>query len=485
MMDPHTLKLEDLARIAMREHDLLTNFSKEIELELEQISHPGTCASSKALHDLREKIWFSIDNEDSKDLDQITYAEKLPNQSFKIYVAIADVTCLVKKGSAIDQHAQHNTTTVYTPSKNFSMLPEKLSTNLTSLNLNEERLAIVTEICINEEGALGHFNLYRALVKNYAKLDYNKVNAWLENHSVEIPSLPGLAEQIKLQDQIAQHMKKNRHTEGMLSLQTIETKAIISEDKIVDLVEIKSNRARELIEHFMIAANIATTRYLLQKKLPVLRRIVRTPKRWERIVEIAAQKGSKLPSIPDSKALELFLLKQKKQDPIHFPDLSLTIIKLLGRGEYAIQFPDQKPLIHFGLATKEYSHTTAPNRRYPDIIIQRLIKAALGDHEMLYSHEELESLARHCSLKEVDAEKVERRMKKSAAALFLSSYVGKTFEGIITGSNEKGTWVRIVSPPAEGKLVSGYQGVDVGDKIKVELVNTDVLNGYIDFKKRV
>lgn len=476
--------LVDIAYRAMREKNFVPDFSSQIREEL--LAIPSTFSVEDAsLKDMRDKQWISIDNDDSLDLDQLTFAE-VKSQKSTIYIAVADVATLVRPSSAIDGRAHHNTTSIYTPMKVFSMLPEKLSTNLTSLNENEDRRASVVEITIQADGALDTFNVYRAIVRNHRKLAYNAVGNWIEKKynapSILAPS-PELGEQILLQDSIAQKMKQYRHSRGMLSFEKIEAKPVVSGGLVVDLIMTRRNRAHELIEYFMIAANTAMTLFFKQKQLPIFRRIVRIPKRWERIVEIANDLGTKLPSEPDSKALEQFLVIQKKENPQQFSDLSLAIIKLIGRGEYTIQLPHDTPIVHFGLALKEYSHTTAPNRRYPDLITQRLLFAALAGQQMPYSIQQLETLANHCTLKEADAEKVQRRVEKSAAALFLSPRINEVFEGIVTGASEKGTWVRLLSLPVEGKLVNGSYGVDVGDRVTVRLVSVDVDNGFIDFSR--
>jgi VacB/RNase II family 3'-5' exoribonuclease len=396
------------------------------------------------------------------------------------------VDAIVKKDSALDGHAQHNTTSVYTPAEIFPMLPEKLSTDLTSLGEGEQRLAIVIEMVVEKDGGLLNSNIYRALVKNRAKLAYNSVAAWLEGERPapeRIMAVPGLDEQLRIQDRAAQRFKRRRHQLGALSLETIEPRAVFEGDVLTDLEGDQKNRAKELIEDFMVAANGVSARYLDAKGFPSVRRVLRSPERWQRIVELASGFGGQLPPAPDAGALESFLVKQKEADPLRFPDLSLAIVKLIGRGEYVLNLPGEAPPGHFALAVKAYAHSTAPNRRFPDLITQRLIKAALADDPVPYSQEELRYLAPHCTAKEDDAEKVERRLRKSAAALLLESRIGQRFDGIVTGASEKGTWVRVLHPPVEGKLVSGFKGLDVGDRVSVELVSTNVERGYIDFAR--
>lgn len=476
--------LSILARRSMLQNNLIPDFPPEVVKELQSINTPALLSPSEKIKDLRGKLWFSIDNDDSLDLDQLTFAEKISPTESKIYIAIADVDALVKKGMAIDIHAEKNTTSIYTPSKVFPMLPEKLSTNLTSLNENEDRLVVIAEVLINKNGWFDTFEVYPAFVRNYAKLTYNNIGAWLENHlpiPEKVVALKGLDEQIILQDRIAQQIKEYRQHRGALSFETMEPQPVIVHNEIVDLKEIEKNRARDLIENFMITANAAITLYLIKHKFPTFRRIVRIPKRWERIVELAKPFGENLPINPDSKALEAFLLKRRQADPSTFPDLSLAIIKLLGRGEYLVEHPGEPPVGHFALALSEYSHATAPNRRYPDLVIQRLLKALFTGKEPPYSYPELEAIARNCTDQETAAEKVKRSLIKSAAGMILSSHLNEVYDAMVTGAGPKGTWVRIYHPTVEGRLIQGFEGLDVGDRIKAKLVHVDIDRGYIDF----
>jgi len=488
---PHTddltnrSRLKKIARRVMFERGFLPDFSKQELEELEKIKKPAT-QTAECRQDLRHLLWCSIDNDDSLDLDQLTAAEALPNGSIKILVAIADVDALVKQESPLDDHAQHNTTSIYTAPEIFPMLPEKLSTNLTSLNADEDRRAIVVEMVFYKEGALQHKDIYQAMVRNQAKLAYISVAAWLEESGPmpkALAQVKGLAESLHLQDQMAQKLKKLRHLQGALDFETIEARPSFEGEKLKSLVADAKNRAKQIIEDFMIAANGVTAQFLASKKFASLRRVVRTPKRWERIVELAGERGFKLPEEPDPKALEKFLEKAKADDPIRFPDLSLSVIKLLGIGEYTVELPGDSVPGHFGLAVRDYTHSTAPNRRYPDLITQRLLKAALDGHPSPYNNNELQALAKHCTEKEDDAKKVERLLIKSAAAILLESRIGERFEAIVTGASEKGTWVRLFDPPIEGRLDSGFEGVDVGQQLRVELVSTNVERGYIDFKR--
>lgn len=487
----HRSILQSIARRAMLERGLLPDFSPEVLAELGRLRIPAITADGPAdgplgIRDMRNLLWSSIDNDDSRDLDQLTVAEAMSTGKVKILVAIADVDSFVEKGSAIDEHARHNTTSVYTAAKIFPMLPEKVSTDVTSLNFNQDRLSIVVEMVVGADGYLQESHIYKAWVRNHAKLAYNSVAAWLENKGAipeAILALKGLAENLQLQDLAAQSMQNLRHVQGALSLETIEAKPVFDGDQIRSLEIEEKNRAKEIIEDFMIAANGVTARYLSSRKFPSIRRVVRTPKRWERIVEIAAEHKFKLPELPDSKALEEFLVSEKAAHPVRFPDLSLAVIKLLGAGEYIAEPPEGDAPGHFGLAVKDYSHSTAPNRRYPDLLTQRLLKAALGGKSAPYDKDALDVLAAHCTEAEDAANKVERQVEKSAAALLLESRIGERFDSIVTGASEKGTWVRLLNIPVEGKLVDGFEGLDVGDHVRVQLINTNVEQGYIDFKK--
>jgi len=438
------------------------------------------------LRDLRGLLWASIDNDDSRDLDQLTVGEAMSPDKTKILVAIADVDRLVKNGSALDEHAHSNTTSIYTAAEIFPMLPEKLSTDLTSLNPNQDRSALVVEMVVGADGTLVDSAIYAARVRNHAQLAYNSVASWLEGKGAApeaLSAVPALDENLRLQDRAAQTMKNFRHVHGALSLETIEAKPVFDGDQIRALEIEETNRAKQIIEDFMIAVNGVTARYLSAGKFPSIRRVVRTPKRWDRIVEIASQHNVRLPDVPDSKALEEFLIKERAADPLRFPDLSLTVIKLLGSGEYIAELPGEEAPGHFGLAVKDYGHSTAPNRRYPDLLTQRLLKAALDGKPVPYSKDELDALAAHCTQAEDAAQKVERRVEKSADALLLESRIGEQFDSIVTGASDKGTWVRLLNVPVEGKLVQGFEGLDVGDRTRVQLVATDVQRGFVDFKR--
>lgn len=473
----------------MQDRGLLPEFSPAVIAEVEALTQAGTAAppADQGIRDLRGLPWASIDNDDSRDLDQLSVADTTSASATRILVAVADVDALVKRGCAIDAHAGTNTTSIYTAARIFPMLPEQLSTDLTSLNEGVDRLAIVIDMTIGADGSVRESAVYRALVKNHAKLAYNALAAWLDGGPMPahlqavLPSVPELEAQLRTQDRIAQSMRGMRHTHGALSLQTPEARPVFNGDELADLQTEEPNRTKELIEEFMVAANGVTARFLDARQFPSMRRVLRSPERWERIRELASAHGGRLPAAPDAKALEAFLVAQRAADPTRFPDLSLSVVKLLGRGEYAIDLPGQTPEGHFGLSVHDYSHSTAPNRRYPDLLTQRLIKAALAGSPVPYSNAELQQLAVHCTVQEDNAAKVERQVRKSAAAMLLAPRLGAHFDAIVTGASDKGTWVRIAHPATEGKLVNGTKGLDVGDRVKVKLLHTDVERGFIDF----
>ncbi len=444
----------------------------------------GPAVADAAIGDLRRLPWFSIDNDDSRDLDQLTAAEPLADGAVRLRVAIADVDALVAPGSAVDGHAGRNTTSVYTAARIFPMLPERLSTDLTSLAEGEDRVAVVTEIDVDGGGEVLRSALSRALVHNHAKLAYDSVAAWLEG-SAPLPAaaarVPGIDAQLRLQDGLAERLRRVRHERGALDLETIEPKVVLQGGNVVELQQVRKNRARNLIEDVMIAANGATARYLADRGLPSLRRVVRTPRRWDRIVALAAGLGTDLPDDPDAAALERFLVARRGADPLRFPDLSLAIVKLIGAGEYVAEPPGGTSPGHFGLAVRDYVHSTAPNRRYPDLVTQRLLKAAIAGTAAPYDLATLGAIATRCTVQENAADKVERQVRKSAAALLLSSRIGARFDAIVTGASSKGTWARALDPPVEGRVVHGFEGLDVGDRVRVKLVSVDVERGFIDF----
>lgn len=436
-----------------------------------------------SIRDLRRLPWASIDNDDSRDLDQLSVADGAGAGTTRILVAIADVDACVRVGSAVDGHARTNTTSVYTAAEIFPMLPERLSTDLTSLGEGQERLAIVIEMAIGEDGAVMDSGVYRAVVVNRAKLAYSGVAAWLDGTAPApraLSAVPGMDDQLRIQDGIARRMRGLRARHGALDLETVEARPVFDGDALTGLRPDEKNRAKALIEDFMIAANGVTARFLQQKGFPSFRRVLRAPERWARIVDLAAGLGERLPPEPDALALEQFLAARRRADPDRFQDLSLSVVKLIGAGEYALETGDVAAG-HFGLAVRDYTHSTAPNRRFPDLVTQRVVKAALAGRAPPYANEELAALATHCTEQEGNAAKVERQVLKSAAALLLQHRTGQRFDGIVTGASAKGTWVRILAPPVEGKVVRGFEGLDVGDRARVELVRTDVDRGYIDF----
>lgn len=483
MKSQSSYDLVQLAKQDILERGLSPDFIPEALKQLDTIQKPAS--SPPNAKDLRNFLWASIDNDDSLDLDQLTYAEKTTSTLTTLYIAIADVDALVQKNTPLDLQAQINTTSIYTPAKSFPMLPEKLSTNLTSLNEKEDRLAMVVKIEVSsQEGEISGHSIFPAIVHNQAKLTYNAVGAWLEGKEKipdKISQVAGLERVIRLQNEIAQTLKKRRHSQGTLSLETAEAIPLIKDDKVIGMKLAVHNLAHELIEHFMIASNIVIARFLAASKVPSLRRVVRVPKRWDRIVDLADAAGEWLPDQPDSTALDIFLTKMRNKDSVAFQDLSLSVIKLLGNGEYVVEVPGEKPLGHFGLALKEYTHSTAPNRRYPDIITQRQLKAILNNAKASYEIDELKILAEHCTKQEDAAAKVERQMNKSAAAMLLSSRIGESFKGIVTGATEIGTWVRIFAPPTEGKIIKEGEKFDVGDRVMATLLGVDIPKGYIDF----
>jgi len=479
----HRSDLEAIARRAMQEKGLNPDFPADALTQLGLIEEPAREKDS-AIRDQRDLLWASIDNDDSRDLDQLSVAEELAGGAVKVLVAIADVDALVRKGTPLDTRAAQNTTSVYTAGGVFPMLPEKLSTNLSSLNPDEDRLSIVIEYVVNADGTLGASNITRSLVRNKAKLAYNSVDAWRDGRGPmpeAMAKAPGVDAQIRLQEDVSQRLRRLRYAQGALDLQTIEARAVFEGEEIRDLTVDEQNQPKQLIEDFMIAANGVTARYLEEAGFAALRRIVRSPERWQRIVSVAQEHGFSLPPEPDSKALEEFLAARRKADPLRFPDLSLVIVKLMGAGEYVVELPGKEPVGHFGLAVRDYTHSTAPNRRYPDVITQRLLKAALASRPSPYSVSELNGLAVHCTEQEDAADKVERLVRKAAAAMLLETRIGESFDGVVTGASEKGTWVRIFRPPVEGKVVRGSEGLEVGDKARVKLVSTDVERGFIDF----
>ncbi|QEL16797.1 RNB domain-containing ribonuclease [Limnoglobus roseus] len=480
-----TNDLRAIAHRAMRERGLEPDFPPDAIRQLAGIP-AAAHEPDPAVRDLRTLLWCSIDNDTSRDLDQLTVAEPLADGRVKLLVAVADVDAVVKPLTPIDGHARKNTTSVYTAAQVFPMLPERLSTDLTSLNEGADRLALVIELVVAADGSVPESAVYRAVVRSRAQLAYRSVAAWLAGSGPvpeKVAKTAGLDEQLRLQDRIAGIMKSVRDAHGALDLETIAPEAVMQDGRVVDLRQDRQNRAQDLIADFMIAANGVSAQFLQKQGRPAFRRVVRTPERWDRIRAVAAGFADHLPVAPDSKALAAFLTRRRLADALRFPDLSLTVVKLLGAGEYAVQLPGEEPAGHFGLAVREYSQSTAPNRRFPDLITQRLLKAALAGVPSPYAPTELAALATHCTVQEDAARKVERQVRKSAAALFLSGRVGEVFDALVTGASEKGTWVRVLTPPVEGRLLAGYQWLDVGDQLKVRLTGLNVERGFIDFAR--
>jgi len=469
----------------MRQRGFQPDFPPAVEQQLIALhAHPPQVAAGKNVRDLRNLLWSSIDNDTSRDLDQIEAADHLQNGTVKVMVGIADVDAWVPKLTAIDQHAARETTTVYAGVRNFPMLPEELSSGKTSLLENQDCLSVVVEFVVDDGGSVTSSNVYPALVRNKAQLQYNSLGAWLEGTAsapAKVAASADLQAQIRLQNDVAQKLKNRRFENGALSLQTTELQPLILDDQVVDMQKQEKNHATELIEDFMIAANGVVARML--EKVSSLRRIVKKPERWDRIVQLAAEHGEKLPPDPDSKALNDFLLKHKAAAPDRFADLSLAVVKLVGRGEYVLERPGEPVQGHFGLAVQDYTHSTAPNRRFADIVTQRLIKAMLGGKPNPYSDAELTAIAANCTEKENAAGKVERDMSKRLAALAMQNRIGTIFDAIITGVTEHGTFVRALQPHVEGLLTEGAKGLDVGDLLRVKLVRTDVQHGFIDFAR--
>lgn len=488
MKSNETTDLDEIARRVMVERDLLPDFPPAVLAETAGLRPNGRFAGLKGapIQDLRELPWCSIDNDDTRDLDQLSVAERHGGDSdaIRVLVAVADVDELVPKGSAIDRHAGHNTTSVYTPARVFPMIPERLSTDLTSLNEKDDRLTVVVEMQVEKDGSISRSDVFRAAVHNKAKLAYDSVAAWLEGNGPlprKAAQVPGLDKLLRLQDEAACRLRERRHERGALRFETVKARPIVEDGVVRGFEDDLRNQAKELIQDFMIAANGIIASFLEGRGFPSIRRMVRSPSRWPRIVDLAAGLGEKLPPEPDPASLSRFLDRRRAADPAGYPELSLSVLKLLGAGEYTVDLPDQPAPGHFGLAAENYTHATAPNRRYPDLITQRLIKAALAGEPCPYETGALEELARHCTRKEDDARKVERQVSKSAAALLMADRVGDEFDAVVTGASNKGTWVRTFRHPVEGKLTRGCEGLDVGDRMRVRLVGVDVERGFIDF----
>ena len=480
----HGFDLASSAYAEMIRQGFHPDFLHGTDEQLAAIRARGDAVPRGSVRDLRELYWSSIDNDTSRDLDQVEWAERVTG-GIRVLVGIADVSRVVEKNTPIDRHANDQTKTVYTATRNFPMIPNELSTNLTSLNENEDRAAVVTEYVVGGDGVLSGQTIYQAVVRNRAQLAYSRVGAWLEGTSgpdAKVSSSAELQAQLKLQDEAAHALRGRRVAEGALEFRRVEADPVVIDGKVTGIHEAVKNRATELIEDFMIGANETMAETLRAAGRSCIRRVVRSPERWERIVELAQQHGTTLPTVADSVALNGFLCKVQTEDPMHYPDIALAVIKLMGAGEYVVtRGDDPDPLGHFGLAARDYAHSTAPNRRFADLVTQRLLKAMLAGEAPPYTDAELVAIATQCNVQEKAGHKVERAMQKRVAAVAMADSVGKRFSGVITGAGEKGTYVRVFNPPVEGKVMRGAQGLDVGDKVNVTLLHTDPVHAFIDF----
>jgi exoribonuclease R len=484
---PPTQTLRSTAVAAMRQNGFEPEFSAEVMREIRALNDPSNDPLPHGCHDLRNLLWSSVDNRESRDLDQIEVAERVADGSIRIRIGVADVDTLVRLGSAADAHASANTTSVYTGVAVFPMLPERLSTDLTSLNEGEDRLAVVIQFDVAVDGALTNSSVYRALVHNKAKLVYDDVGIWLEGKGPApraIATSPKLGEQLRIQDEAAQRLRRARSIAGALDFESVEARPVVVNGKVVDLAVDRRNRARDMIEDFMVAANRSVATYLLERGSPSLRRVVREPKRWDRIVALAADVGEVLPEKPDNVSLSAFLARRRAADPEHFADLSLSVVKLLGPGIYVLErrLGDRREAGHFGLAVADYVHSTAPNRRFADLVTQRMLRSAASGDKPPYTHDELIEIARRCTERGEAARKVERTMRKVAGASMLAERVGESFAAIVTAASPKGIYARVLNPPVEGRIVRGGRGLDVGDTVRLKLVVADPVRGHIDFE---
>jgi exoribonuclease-2 len=480
-------ELNALARQVLIENGFAPEFPPQTLTFVNSLDEQKIISFAKiSVKDLRSLLWSSIDDAASLDLDQVEYAEKLPNGDIRLLVGIADVDEFVTKNSIVDVFAARNTISIYTASRVFPLLPEQLSTDLTSLREASDRLAVVIELIVSENGDVQTSNVFRALLRNHAKLSYEEIGAWLDETSKvpeSVSRIAGMEMQIRLQYETARRLRDFRKQKGALEFETIEPKPLIEDGKISDIETEQSNAARDIIENFMIAANVQTAEFLENRNVPSLRRVVKMPARWNRIAQIARAFGENLPEKPDSLALAEFLERRKTADPTHYPDVSLSIIKLLGAGEYVVQAAGADAGGHFGLAVPDYTHSTAPNRRYTDLIVQRLIKATLAGKDAPYTFEELNEIAAHCNERESAARKVERQIGKTVAASVMSTRVGEDFDAIVTGINERGTFARILNPPVDGRIVENEQNLQIGEEVRVRLIDTNVEQGFIDFAR--
>ncbi|KXK07400.1 MAG: exoribonuclease II [Acidobacteria bacterium OLB17] len=467
----------------MREYDFDPDFDGAIAREVAAIEQMRIEDLRGDASDFRELLWSSIDNKTSKDLDQIEWAEQLPNGDIRLLVGIADVSAYVKKGSPIDRRAEQNIVTVYAETTIFPMLPEELSTDITSLLEGEDRLAVVAEMIVKENGDVPESRFFRAIVRNRAKLDYESVGDWLEGGELpqKVAGIDGLEEQLRLQNAAAVRLGDYRARKGALDFESIESSAVVEDGEVREIRAIRPNAARKLIENFMIATNVEMAEFLERSNVASLRRVVEAPERWDGIVRIAAEYGERLPSEPDLPAFSAFLARRKAADPERFPDLSLSLIKLIGAGRCVVQRPGEDAGGHFGLAVNDYAHSTAPNRRFTDIVVQRIVKAVVANEPPPYTAEELDAIAEHANLQEKGARKVERRMRKIIAAAVLQHHIGQEYDAIVTGDTKAGVFARILRPPVDGRVVRGEERLDVGDKVRVKLLSANPHNGFIDF----
>ena len=473
--------LRAAAHQAMLTNGFIPDIPADVAAEVARVAEPNGSVSGN-IQDLRDLPWSSIDNDSSRDLDQLEVAEKLADGTVRVRVAIANVDGTVHQGSATDRFASANSTSVYTGIVTYPMLPDRLSTDLTSLGQDDDRASVVIEFVVAPDGNVTSRNVYMARVKNHAKLAYNNVGAWLDG-TATLPesATQAIQDQLRLQNTVAQTLRALRASNGALDLETLEAQSVVQPDQTVDIELVHKGRASRLIEDFMITANVAMAEFLDQHNSSTIRRVVRSPERWNRIVALAAKLGAALPAEPDSAALAAFLVKRHDADPDHFADLSLAVVKLIGPGEYAAHAPGQADTGHFALATHNYTHSTAPNRRFADLVTQRLLKAVLAGKPAPYTNDELVTVAAHCTERESAGRKVERQVRKDAAAVSMSGRIGDSFDAIVTGVNPNGTYVRVINPPIEGRVMRGEQGLDVGDKVRVQLLSTDPKRGFIDF----
>jgi exoribonuclease-2 len=474
---------QQAARSAMLRAGFKPDFPPQVLAEVNAFSIP---VPDPAGRDLRGPLWSSIDNTDSRDLDQVEWAERLPDGNIRVLVGVADVDAVVKPGSATDLNASENATSVYAGGPVFSMLPERLSTDLTSLRQDQDRAAILMEFVMGNDGQVTCADVGAGTLRNHAKLNYDQVGKWLDTQSGApcdgaIPA--GLCEQLRLQQEAGQRLKRFRMEHGALTLGGVESVPVVVDNQVQQFAVLQENSARDIIESFMIAANVAMAQFLRGRNSPCLRRVVRTPKRWDRILEIGAHFGVKLPAEPDPRPLGEFLAARKQADPAHFPELSLAVLKAMGPGEYIVEHPGTEQVGHFGLALNDYTHSTAPNRRYADLVVQRLLKASIRGAPPPYTEAELAALAAHCTDRESAARKVERFMMKVAAAAMLGPQIGRQFDAIVTGASPKGTYARLLSVPAEGRIIRNERGLDLGDLVRVRLTGVNPNLGFIDFER--